>query len=159
MTINTTHHSARVSLMTVICKFWKYEMRRYIPYLYCLIFDTFSTLFAGLHCWFGGETCTSQCHFQFIKVALIDNSSMHTRISSSGSCLKTLIWWNGCAMCWGWSWSLLHACGIDFSRLFHDDWAKMTLHTPCALFHVHYIGWNTLYVRRVMCCMPLHGYW
>ena len=99
MTINTTHHSARVSLMTVICKFWKYEMRRYIPYLYCLIFDTFSTLFAGLHCWFGGETCTSQCHFQFIKVALIDNSSMHTRISSSGSCLKTLIWWNGCAMC------------------------------------------------------------
>ena len=41
---------------------------------------------------------------------------------------------------------LLHACRIDFTQLFFDDWAKVTLHTPCTLFHVHYIGCNSLYI-------------
>ena len=41
-----------------------------------------------------------ECHFQSIKVTLIDKGSMYTGMSSSGSCLKLLSWWYGCAMCW-----------------------------------------------------------
>ena len=61
--------------------------------------DTNSTLFVCLYCWFGGGTCTNQCHFQFTKVIFFDKRSMHTRISSSGSYLKTQFY-GTVVLCW-----------------------------------------------------------
>ena len=100
--------------------------------------------------WFGRETCTSQCHFQLSRWLLLIRVAWHLRNSSFLSQNSKLMhWWNGCVLCVGLKLILLHACRIDFTQLFFDDWAEVTLHTPCTLFHVHYIGCNSL-------CQKIH---
>ena len=47
---------------------------------------------------------------------------------------KFFVLWNGCVLRVGLKRIFLHACGIDFTQLFYDDWVKVTLHTPCTFF-------------------------
>ena len=83
-----THHSARVSLMTVTCNS---ESMMTSDVQICSFFVLFvvhaiSTLLVGLQCWLGRETYTSQ--FPIVQVTLIDKSSMASK-KFFRSCLKT----------------------------------------------------------------------
>ena len=74
-----THHSARVSLMTVTCNS---ESMMTSDVQICSFFVLFvvhaiSTLLVGLQCWLGRETYTSQ--FPIVQVTLIDKSSMASK--------------------------------------------------------------------------------
>ena len=96
-----THHSARVSLMTVTCNS---ESMMTSDVQICSLFvlfvvDAISTLFVGLQCWLGRETCISQCHFQLSRWLLLIRVAWHLRNSSVPvSKLKAMTWL--CAVLW-----------------------------------------------------------